>query len=82
MTNEQAASAIRAAMTNLAMYYREVDLYDQHRLYIALEMAVKALEEQTQVALYDVEETHDNCTVQVWRNSVTGESSIGWWENG
>ena len=25
---------------------------------------------------------HENCTVQVWRNSVTGEESIGWWENG
>ena len=31
--------------------------------------------------LYDQEEIHRNCTVQIWSNSVTGESSIGWWEN-
>lgn len=31
--------------------------------------------------LYDQEEIHKNCTVQIWSNSVTGESSIGWWEN-
>ncbi len=32
-------------------------------------------------SLYDQEEIHRNCTVQIWSNSVTGESSIGWWEN-
>lgn len=31
--------------------------------------------------IYDIEEVHPNCTVQVWRNSQTGEESIGWWEN-
>ena len=30
---------------------------------------------------YDVCERHENCTVEVWRNSKTGEVSIGWWEN-
>lgn len=30
---------------------------------------------------FDVEEIHPNCTVQVWKNSVTGEESVGWWEN-
>ena len=30
---------------------------------------------------YDEEETHTNCTVQILRNSITGETSIGWWEN-
>ena len=30
---------------------------------------------------YDVEEIHPNCTVQIWKNSVTGEESVGWWEN-
>lgn len=29
--------------------------------------------------IYDVEEIHHNCTVQILRNSVTGEQSIGWW---
>lgn len=29
--------------------------------------------------LYDKEEIHHNCCVQILYNSVTGESSIGWW---
>lgn len=29
--------------------------------------------------IFDVEEVHHNCTVQILRNSVTGEQSIGWW---
>ena len=32
--------------------------------------------------IFDEEEIHHNCTVQVWRNSVTGEVSIGWWKEG
>ena len=32
--------------------------------------------------LYDVEEVHTDCTVQILRNTNTGEISIGWWENG
>ena len=31
--------------------------------------------------LFDVEETFDDCTVQVLKNSVTGEISLGWWRN-
>jgi hypothetical protein len=31
--------------------------------------------------LFDEEEIHPNCTVQIWRNSVTGETSIGWYPN-
>lgn len=31
--------------------------------------------------IFDQEEIHPNCTVQILRNSVTGEVSIGWWEN-
>ena len=32
-------------------------------------------------AIFDEEEIHTNCTVQIWRNSVTGDISIGWWPN-
>ena len=32
--------------------------------------------------LFDGEEIHENCTVQILTNSVTGETSVGWWENG
>lgn len=31
--------------------------------------------------LYDQEEIHDNCTVQILRNSYTGVVSVGWWDN-
>jgi len=33
------------------------------------------------ISIYDEEEIHPNCTVQILRNSVTGEESVGWWEN-
>lgn len=35
----------------------------------------------TETNIYDSEEIHENCTVQILKNSVTGETSIGWWEN-
>lgn len=31
---------------------------------------------------YDVEETFPDCTVQILRNTETGQISLGWWENG
>ena len=31
--------------------------------------------------VYDEEEIHPNCTVQILRNSETGEESVGWWDN-
>lgn len=31
--------------------------------------------------IFDCEEIYPNCTVQVLKNSVTGEVSVGWWEN-
>lgn len=41
------------------------------------------IEEATKVEtnIYDIVEEHENCHVQVLRNSVTGEMSVGWWEN-
>ena len=32
--------------------------------------------------VYDECEVHHNCTVEIWKNSKTGEVSIGWYENG
>ena len=31
--------------------------------------------------IYDQEERHENCTVQILRNSLTGAYSFGWWDN-
>lgn len=30
---------------------------------------------------YDEVEVHHDCTVEILRNSVTGEVSIGWYDN-
>lgn len=31
--------------------------------------------------VFDECEIHENCTVEIWKNSTTGEISIGWYEN-
>lgn len=37
--------------------------------------------DEIEINIFDIEEIHENCTVQVLTNSVTGEVSVGWWEN-
>ena len=32
--------------------------------------------------IYDAKEVHENVTVEIWRNTLTGKTSIGWYENG
>ena len=32
------------------------------------------------IAVFDQEEIHHGCAVQILTNSVTGETSVGWWE--
>jgi len=34
-----------------------------------------------EVNFFDQEEVHENCTVVIWRNSVTCDESVGWWDN-
>ena len=34
-----------------------------------------------EINMFDDEEIHENCTVQVWKNTATGETSVGWWQN-
>lgn len=53
--------------------------------YGALNMAISALERQegkrpitVETNIYDTEEIYHGCTVQVLRNSVTGDVSVGW----
>lgn len=38
-------------------------------------------EEHVETNIFNVEEVHPDCTVQILRNTITGEQSIGWWEN-
>lgn len=37
--------------------------------------------QELEINVYDEEEIRKNCTVQILRNSITGKTSIGWWEN-
>lgn len=37
--------------------------------------------QELEINVYDEEEIRENCTVQILRNSITGKTSIGWWEN-
>lgn len=60
------------------------DILEAHK------MAIAALEKQegkkpiaVETNIYDQEEIHHNCTVQVLRNSVTGDvSRLRWWKEG
>ena len=38
-------------------------------------------DKSVEVNLYEEVELHTNRTVQILRNVLTGELSIGWWEN-
>lgn len=38
-------------------------------------------EAEIETNIFDIEEIYPNCTVQILKNSVTGEKSIGWWVN-
>lgn len=38
-------------------------------------------EEIVATNVFDECEIHENCTVEIWKNSTTGEISIGWYEN-
>lgn len=33
------------------------------------------------INIFDEREIIENCTVEIWHNSITDEYSIGWWQN-
>ena len=35
----------------------------------------------TNIPIFDEEEIHEHCVVQILRSSITGDCSVGWWEN-
>ena len=52
---------------------------------IALNLAIKILTDQEpahkiEIPIYDREEIHHGCVVQVLTNTITGETSVGWWK--
>ena len=56
------------------VFWHGMDLCSLRRIPCAWETPIET-------NLYDEEEIHKNCTVHLLRNSVTGETSIGWYEN-
>lgn len=41
----------------------------------------KHYEPPVKTNIFDEREVHENCTVEILKNSITGETSIGWYEN-
>jgi hypothetical protein len=84
MTNVEAVEFFKAWVLglNLVSGLRKLDDLESRQLE-AYKFAIKALEAQTEVNIYVKEETYHNCTVQVLTNTVTGQTSVGWWiDNG
>ena len=42
------------------------------------EFVMKNPNETCSIAIFNQEEIHENCTVEVWKNNITGECSVGW----
>lgn len=70
MTNAEAVERLK----------RIIDVVGSEAYKEVFRMSIKALEAQTEVNIYDEEETYHNCTVQVLTNTVTGQTSVGWWK--
>jgi len=49
---------------------------------VSVHLVISMNEEVYANNVYDECEVHHNCTVEIWKNSKTGEVSIGWYEDG
>lgn len=54
------------------------DCYDRRATWCPL---IEVPDQVAETNIFDTEETYHGCTVQVLSNSVTGETSIGWWRS-
>ena len=54
------------------------DFKDRSRF---IELPCNKINATVESNIYDEEETYYDCTVQVLRNSITGETSVGWFRN-
>lgn len=66
---------------NIIVMMEQTEFPKREEIKEAYEIAIKALEAQTEVNIYDKEETYHGCTVQVLTNTVTGQTSVGWWKD-
>lgn len=46
-----------------------------------LHLKEKSEAENVEINIFNKETIIENCTVQIWENTVTGQVSIGWWRN-
>lgn len=63
----------------ICVEYREGDQVNDNSVPSVWKPNDKLINVET--VLYDKEEIFTNCSVQVLTNTVTGETSIGWWKN-
>lgn len=67
---------------NSAEYHDAQIVYDTlEKVWEMVSKLPEASQERVDVPFYDQEECYHNCTVQVLKNSKTGECSVGWWKN-
>lgn len=57
-----------------------MSLWAKTRIPVAYQMEVDD-ERTNDIPIFDEEEIYPNCTVQILRNSITGQISVGWWKN-
>lgn len=71
-------------LRDLALIAKDAGWDKMTSLFDRVEQAATALE-QAQYGvdsnLYNEEEVHENCTVQILKNTYTGKISIGWFDN-
>ena len=56
------------------------EIYETARESLAFDGDFSDPKPEIYIPIYDQEDIHHGCTVQVLTSSVTGESSVGWWK--
>ena len=82
-------TTIACTVCGLTLHHERHFQYSTNRVRVPLDPDAETAWNQrvpdpiaTEINLYDKEEIHHNCTVQVWTNTATGQTSIGWWPEG
>ena len=80
MTDREKLIMLMISARDLATLDREADFLLAHGVRLERKQAtIDKISDKIETNIYDSEEIHHNCTVQILRNSITGEQSIGWW---
>lgn len=65
-----------AKYLNMPIFYSEDEMFAW-----ATNYATDSYTDDFSTLFFDEEEIHENCTVEIWKNSATGECSVGWKPN-